>query len=88
MSSAISDAIYRAERYRDLAEECRRIATFSITTKMRKHYSRMSVHYGTQADAEELGALRKSPSGRDNAAAQPDAVTCSKGMREGRLISG
>jgi len=59
MWNAISNAIYRAERCRDLAEERHRVAAFSTTTKMQNHYSRMSEHYSTQADAEELGALGK-----------------------------
>lgn len=53
----MSDALYRAERCRDLAEECRRVAAISASTEMRNHYSRMSEHYSTLAEAEELGAL-------------------------------
>src|SRR5260370_806246 len=48
----MSDALYRAERCRDLAEECRRVAAISASTEMRNHYSRMSEHYSTLAEAE------------------------------------
>ena len=53
----MSNALYRAERCRDLAEECRRIAALCSSTEMRRHYSLLSEHYGTLAETEELGAL-------------------------------
>ena len=46
-----------AEHYRDLAEECRRLATFSFSSQMRNRYSQMADQYGTLAEAEELGTL-------------------------------
>jgi hypothetical protein len=33
----------RAEHYRDLAEECRRLATFSFSGRMRRRYSQMAI---------------------------------------------
>jgi hypothetical protein len=52
--------LYRAERCRDLAEEYRRIAAMCVSTEMRDHYSRMSEHYRTLAEAEEPGAKQTS----------------------------
>jgi len=51
------DAWNRAEHYRDLAEECRRLATFSFSIQMRNRYSQMADQYGLLAEAEELGTL-------------------------------
>ncbi len=54
----MSNRLYRAERCRDLAEECHAIAALCVpSTEMRNHYSRMSKHYSTLAEAEELGTL-------------------------------
>ena len=36
------DALNRAERYRDLAEECRRLAATSLSPQMRSRFSRMA----------------------------------------------
>jgi hypothetical protein len=46
------DAWNRAEHYRDLAEECRRLAVTSFSTQMRNRYWRMAENYGTLAEAE------------------------------------
>ena len=43
------DALYRAERYRELAEEFRNVAETCASTKMQKHYSQISKHYSTLA---------------------------------------
>src|SRR5712671_8232890 len=53
----MSSAFYRAERCRDLAEECRRVPALCTSTEMRRHYSLLSEHYSTLAETEELGAL-------------------------------
>ena len=45
----------RAEHYRDLAAECRRLAGFSFSSQMRSRYSHMASQYGLQAEAEEVG---------------------------------
>jgi hypothetical protein len=45
--------LYRAERCRDLAEEYRLVAAMCASTETRDHYSRMSEHYRTLAEAEE-----------------------------------
>ncbi len=42
----------REERYRDLAEQCRRLATFSFSTQMRNRYSQMADQYGLLADGK------------------------------------
>jgi len=55
--SIMSNALYRAERCRDLAEECRRVAALCTSTEMRSHYSLLAEHYSTLAETEELGAL-------------------------------
>jgi hypothetical protein len=48
--------LYRAERCRDLARECRAIAALCApSSEMRNRYSRMSEHYRALAEAEELG---------------------------------
>lgn len=51
----MSNALYRAERCHDLAEECQRLAAMSPSTEMQKHYSRMAEHYNTLAQVEMLG---------------------------------
>ena len=43
------DALYRAERYRELAEEFRNVAETCASTKMQNHYSQISKHYSTLA---------------------------------------
>jgi DICT domain-containing protein len=54
----MSNPLYRAERYRNLAEECHAIAALCTpSTEIRAHYSRMVQHYSSLADAEELGML-------------------------------
>jgi hypothetical protein len=53
----MSNSLYRAERCRDLADECHAIAALSDPTEMRTHYSRMSERYGSLAEAEELSRL-------------------------------
>ncbi len=49
------DAQNQAERYRDLAEDYRRLAT-SSSTEMRERYLRMAAHCSKLAEAEELNA--------------------------------
>ena len=46
------NALNRAERYRDLADECRRLAETSLSNQMRNRFSRMAEHYATLAEAE------------------------------------
>jgi hypothetical protein len=43
------DALYRAERYRELAEEFRNVAETCASTEMQSHYSQISKHYSTLA---------------------------------------
>ena len=51
------DAWNRAEHYRDLADECRRLATTSLSSQLRNRFSQMADQYGMLAEAEELGTL-------------------------------
>jgi hypothetical protein len=51
------DTLNRVERHRDLAEECRRLATIGSSTEIRNHYLRMADHYSALAEAEERGLL-------------------------------
>jgi hypothetical protein len=44
------DALNRAESYRDLAEECRRLAATSLSPQMRNRFSRMAEDYSTLAE--------------------------------------
>ena len=53
----MSDAGNRAERCRDLAQECRHVAGLCFSTQMRNHHLQMEEHYNTLAQAEELAAL-------------------------------
>jgi hypothetical protein len=52
----MSDALNRAQRYRDLAEGCRRLAAVGFSTETRNHYLRMAEHYSSLAEAEEQDA--------------------------------
>jgi hypothetical protein len=48
------DALNRAERYRDLAEECRRVAAVcSSDPELRDRYLRLEKHWRSLAEAEE-----------------------------------
>jgi hypothetical protein len=49
----MSNAWNRAEHYRDLGEECRRLAETTLSTQMRNRYCWMAENYSTLAEAEE-----------------------------------
>jgi hypothetical protein len=51
----MSDQLYRAEHYRDLAEECRHLGVTSFSARMRNRYWRMAEKYRMLAEAEERG---------------------------------
>ena len=51
----MTDALNRAQRCRDLAEEYRRLAAIDSSTDIRDRYRRMAEHYSKLAEAEELG---------------------------------
>jgi hypothetical protein len=53
----MSDALKRAEHYRDLAKRYLRLAAISSPTENRNHYLRIAQHYNTLAEAEELRTL-------------------------------
>jgi hypothetical protein len=44
------NALNRAECYRELAEECRRLAATSLSAQMRTRYSRMADDYSKMAE--------------------------------------
>jgi len=47
------DTLNRAERYRDLAEECRRLAITTLSSQMKNRYSLMAKDYILLADDED-----------------------------------
>ena len=47
------DTWNRPEHYRDLAEECRRLATSTLSRQMKKRYLLMAKDYILLADVEE-----------------------------------
>jgi hypothetical protein len=51
------DALNRAERFRDLAEGCRRLAAIGFSIETRNHFLAMAEHYSSLAEAEEQGTL-------------------------------
>jgi hypothetical protein len=53
----MSDALYRAERCRDLAEEFRRLSEMCTSPETRNHYSQMAEHYSSLAEVKELSIL-------------------------------
>ena len=46
------DAWNRAERYRDLADECRHLAATTFSAQMRNRYRRMAEYYCALAETE------------------------------------
>jgi uncharacterized coiled-coil DUF342 family protein len=50
----MTDALNRAQRYRDLAEEYHRLAAIDSSTNIRDRYRRIAEHYSKLAEAEEL----------------------------------
>ena len=53
----MSDALYRAERCRDLAEEFRRLSEVCTSPEKRNHYSWMAKDYILLADIVEQAYL-------------------------------
>jgi hypothetical protein len=47
------DALNRANRYRELAAGCRRLADIGLSSETRNHSLRMAEHYSTLAKVEE-----------------------------------
>ena len=47
------DIVNLAERYRDLAEQCRRLATTTLSSQMKNRYSLMAKDYILLADVED-----------------------------------
>jgi hypothetical protein len=53
----MSDAWNRPEHYRDLAEECRRLATTTLSSQMKNRYLLMAKDYILLADIAEQEIL-------------------------------
>jgi hypothetical protein len=54
----MSNPLYRAERYRDLRDECRAFAALWLpSTAVFPHYLQMAPHLTSLAKAEDLGML-------------------------------
>jgi hypothetical protein len=53
----MQDIVNRAERYRILAEGCRRLAEIGLSSETQDHFLRMAKHYSSLAEAEEQGRL-------------------------------
>ena len=49
----VLDLSNRAEYYRDLAEDCRRLAAGTLSSRMKKRYLVMARDYALLADVEE-----------------------------------
>jgi hypothetical protein len=47
------DVLNKTQRYRDRAEECRRLANIGYSSDIRNHHQRMTEYYTAFADAEE-----------------------------------
>ena len=46
------DELNRAERYRELADGCRRLAAIGFSAETRSHFLQMAEHYSALAEAE------------------------------------
>jgi hypothetical protein len=57
----MSNAINRAQRYRELADGCRRLAAIGLSAETQSHFLRMAEHYSALADAEEAGSAFTAP---------------------------
>ena len=53
LGGPMTDALNRAQRYRDLAEEYHRLAAIDSATEKRARYLRMAEYYSKLAEAEE-----------------------------------
>ena len=57
----MSNPLYRAERYRDLAEEMRRLAAICSEIEIQNRYLRMVEHYSALAEVEEMSTVAYGP---------------------------
>jgi hypothetical protein len=48
----MSDSLSKAKRFRQRAEECAKLAEFTTSDKMRRHYKRIAENYLAMARAE------------------------------------
>jgi hypothetical protein len=49
----VSNSSYRVGHYRDLAEECRRLAASTLSSRMKNRYLLMAKDYALLADIEK-----------------------------------
>jgi hypothetical protein len=49
----MSNLSHQAEHYRDMADECRQLSTFSVSNKLKCRFSQMADRYGKLAESEE-----------------------------------
>jgi hypothetical protein len=52
------DALNRANRHRELAKGCRRLAAIGFSAETQNHFLRMAEHYTTLVEAEEVADSR------------------------------
>ena len=71
----MSDESNRAEHYRDVAMEYRRLATTSSSIQMRERYLRMAAHYGKLAEDEVDEQAREKDEYSSTGPAEPDCVS-------------
>ena len=57
----MSNPLYRAERYRDLAEEMRCLAAICSEIEIQNRYLRMGEHYSALAEVEEMSTVAYGP---------------------------
>ena len=65
----------RAEHYRDMADECRQLATFSISSKLKSRFSEMADRYSALAEAEESATPTYDNSGNFHGSDLTDSVS-------------
>jgi hypothetical protein len=73
----MASGLNRAERYCELAEECRRLAATTLSTQMRSRYLQMAESYRTLAEAEATvhPSLRKLAASTARTSVAPDSRT-------------
>jgi hypothetical protein len=59
------NSISRVERYRDRAEECRRLANLTRASEISDHYAQVAQDYLALAEAEERFAKASPSSGNE-----------------------
>ncbi len=68
------EAWNQAEHYRDLAEECRRLAISTLSSQMKKRYLLMARDYILLADVEEQAHAHRAPSRLQQMPRKPESL--------------